>query len=147
MNLFDNESLEYLLGQVIRMHHYRTLELLNQFNLYPGQPRILFMLIRQDGRTQKEIADASGVKAATITVTLRRMEKAGLIERRPDSADLRATRVFITPKGVEFAQKAHTISDQLSEACFTGFNDAEKALMRRFLIQMRDNLKQNCAQK
>ncbi len=147
MNSLESESLEFLLSQMIRMHHNRTQELLNQFNLYPGQPRILFMLIHRDGRTQKEFADASGVKAATITVTLRRMEKAGLIERRPDPNDLRATRVFITPKGVQTAKKARTTIDQLSEACFTGFNDTDKALMRRFLLQMRDNLNRNCSPK
>lgn len=140
-NNHNEESLDHLLGQVIRAHHSRTHALLQKLNVYPGQPHILLMLRKQNGRTQKEFSNQIGIQAATVTVMLKRMEKAGLIERRPDPADLRASRVFLTAKGAVLAEKVKAIIHGFNEKCFDGFSDTEKEQLRRFLTIIRDNLK------
>jgi DNA-binding MarR family transcriptional regulator len=79
------------------------------------------------------------VKPATITVTLRRMEKSGLLERKSDTKDLRKSKVYITEKGKELHSKVEDITKSIEKDCFIGFTQEEKILLRRFLIQMRDN--------
>ncbi len=42
----------------------------------------------------KELADKRKVKASTTTVMIKRMEKAGLVERKQDEKDQRVSRIF-----------------------------------------------------
>ncbi len=56
-------------------------------------------LAKEDGRTQLELVNATGLKAPTVSVTLQKMEKEGYITRNRDQNDLRATRVFLSDKG------------------------------------------------
>ncbi|PKM81188.1 MAG: MarR family transcriptional regulator [Firmicutes bacterium HGW-Firmicutes-14] len=140
MNFYDNESLEFLFAQVMRLHHHRTQKLLGELGIYPGQPPILFMLWKKDGRSQKEFAEMLGLKPATITVMLKRMEKAGWVERKPDPEDLRVSRVFLTERAEKFRPKVKQVLNTIYEESFEGFTQEEKVLMKRFLICMRNNL-------
>ncbi len=146
MNFSDSESLEFLLAQVIRLHHHRTQILLGELGIYPGQPPILFMLWKKDGRSQKEFAERLGLKPATITVMLKRMERAGWVERRSDSEDLRVSRVYLTEQAKKIRPKVEQVLNTIYEECFEGFTDQEKVLLRRFLIHMRNNLCQDSRQ-
>lgn len=143
MSLFDTESLESMFTQVIRLHHYRTQMLLGVLGIYPGQPPILFKLWEKDGRSQKELAGVSGLKPATITVMLNRMEKAGWLERRGDPEDLRVSRVYLTEQAKSIRPQVEQILKTIYKECFDGFTDQEKALLQQFLIKMRNNLCQN----
>lgn len=140
MNIPNTDSLDFLLAQVIRLHHARAHNLFGKLGLYRGQPPILFMLWKKDGRTQKEIAEKLQLKPATITDTLQRMEKSGLLERRPDPEDLRVSRVYLTEKGIKLQSEVEKVLQTLEGECFEGFTMEEKVLLRRFFIQMRDNL-------
>lgn len=134
------DSLGFLLAEIIRLHHARTFNLFAQLGLYRGQPPILFVLWKEGGKTQKEIADALRLKPSTITVTLKRMEKAGLLERRSDPQDLRISRVYLTEKGYNLQMEVEKALKAFDDECFKGFTLEEKVLLRRFFIQIRDNL-------
>lgn len=136
----DVDSLGFLLAEIIRLHHARTFNLFAQLGLYRGQPPILFVLWKEDGKTQKEIADELRLKPSTITVTLKRMEKAGLLERRSDPQDLRITRVYLTEKGYNLQKEVEKALKTFEDDCFKGFTLEERVLLRRFFIQIRDNL-------
>lgn len=142
MKIANSDSLDFLLGQVIRLHRARVHKLFGKLGLYRGQPPILFILWEEDGRTQKEIADRLHLKPATITDGLKRMEKVGLIERRPDPEDRRVTRVYLTDKGRELQAQVEEKLRVLNEEAFRGFTQNEKVLLRRFLLQIKDNLLQ-----
>lgn len=144
MDFFETDSMNFVLGQLIRVYHCRTHMLLGKLGLYPGQPPILFMLWKKDGCSQKELAEKLHVKPATITVMLRRMEKAGLLERREDSQDLRVSRVYLAQKGKEILQQLEEVLKVVEKECYKGFTDEERILLRRFLIQMRENLINSC---
>lgn len=70
------------------------------------------------------------------------MEKVGLIERRPDPEDRRVTRVYLTDKGRELQAQVEEKLRVLNEEAFRGFTQNEKVLLRRFLLQIKDNLLQ-----
>ena len=67
--------------------------------LYRGQPPILGLLYQHDGMSQKEMAGALNLSPATMTVTLKRMEKAGLVRREMDEHDQRILRVHLSEQG------------------------------------------------
>jgi len=137
----EEESLHLLLWQVIRQHFIRHHYLLSKIGLHKGQPPILGMLWEKDGLTQKEIAEKLRLKPSTVTAVLKRMEKAGLLKREPDPKDMRISRVYLTKKGRDLKKDVEKIMKMLEEECFDGFTLEEKVLLRRFFIQIRDNLK------
>ena len=58
-------------------------------------------LAKRDNVTQLDLVRATHLKPPTISVTLQKMEQDGIVVRRPDENDLRATRVSLTEKGRE----------------------------------------------
>lgn len=134
------KDLDFLLTQIIRLHHARAHRLFGKLGLYRGQPPILFILWQKDGRTQKEIAERLQLKPATITDGLKRMERAGLLERRPDPGDRRVSRVYLTDRGKEMQARVEENLMVLNEESFRGFTLEEKVLLRRFFMQIKDNL-------
>ena len=63
-----------------------------------SQWRVVGALVMQPGLTQKEIADKVGIEGATLVPILDRMEKEGLLKRKPDSSDRRVNRIYLTQK-------------------------------------------------
>src|SRR3954464_9485271 len=81
----------------------------------PDQFSILRWLSEGDtaGLTQREITDLMASDPNTITSTLSRMEKAGLLAREPHEKDRRANRVKLLPEGRRTFQAARQIALQL----------------------------------
>lgn len=100
----------------------------------------MFELWHEDGQVQKDLAKKVHLSKPTVNVTLSRLEKAGLIERRRDDKDQRITRVYLTEKGAGLHSKVKEILRQVEEECFEGFALEEKLLLRRFLLHVIDNL-------
>lgn len=140
MNCHDTDSLYYAFSRVIKLHYHRIHELLDEIGIYPGQPPLLMALGHNNGQTQRELADKLKIKPATITVMVNRMEKSGLVERRQDPEDQRKSRVYLTDKGKEIGLKVRDTLNTINDEVFTNFTEEEKVLLRRFFLQMIDNL-------
>lgn len=140
MDCHDPESLHQVFMQVVRSHFHRTFFLLEKVGIYPGQPHMLFALNTKDGQRQKDLAKQLNINPATITVMLRRMEKAGLLERHKDPSDQRVVRVYLTVIGRDVCRQVEKIIEGIDEESFRGFTPEEKMLLRRLLLQMQENL-------
>ena len=140
MDIINKDSLYYLFLEINRLHYYRSHVLLEEIGVYHGQPPMLFVLSKHDGLSQKELADILGVKASTITVMLKRMEKANLVIRKQDSHDQRVSRVYITEKGLKLCKKASQVMSTIENECFGNFTTEESVILRRLFLQMKDNL-------
>lgn len=140
MEIFDKDSLYFLFLEIIRLHYHRTHTLLDKIGIYPGQPPLLFILNKNDGLSQKEIADKLRIKPSTITVMLKRMENGNLVYRKQDSEDQRISRVYLTEQGKSLCEKSKEITNSLQDECFGNFTAEEKVILRRLLMQIRDNL-------
>ena len=114
--------------------------LLQSEKIHPGQSPILRLLMEKDGRSQCELAGETGVSRASLGVSLRRMEKAGLITRCPDEKDGRYNMVFLTEKGREKACRVEAMLNRLAEAKLKGFTEAETAQLLSFFERIRTNL-------
>lgn len=138
--IFDDDSLNALLMQIMRYHHSRAFTVLSKKGLHRGQAPILVLLWKKEGRTQGEIADILHIKPATVSDCLQRLEKSGYLTRKPDPFDLRISRVFLTDQGREIQAEVEKALLSLEQDCFQNFTPEESMLLRRFLIQIRDNL-------
>jgi len=136
----ETQTLDFLLAQVSRLHHYRAHELLDGLGLYRGQPPLLYTLWEQDGQTHGELAEKLQITPATITRMIQRMEKSGFVLRKPDADDQRVSRVYLTEAGRAVREQLQAVWDRMEIESFAGFNPDEQIVLRRFLIHIRDNL-------
>jgi len=74
-------------------------------NITPEQWAVLNILWKEDGRTQKEIAEKVFKDASNLTRMLDLLEKEDLIERRRHENDRRSYRIFLTKKGKDIKKK------------------------------------------
>lgn len=140
MEIINKDSLYYLFLELQRLHYHRSHVLLDEIGVYHGQPHMLFALSNKDGLSQKELADRLNIKASTITVMLKRMEKANLVMRKQDTKDQRVSRVYITEEGREVCQKAIDVMRKMEEECFGNFTEEERTILKRLFMDMKNNL-------
>lgn len=74
---------------------------------------ILRALYSQDGQHASELARAVGRAATSFTPILDKLQHKDLIERRPDPADRRAVRIFLTSKATKSRQQVLATADQI----------------------------------
>ena len=134
------ETTGYALAHAGRHHRQRAGELLNEIGLHVGQEMMMLVLWECDGVTQTELAEALMIQPATVTVSLRHLERAGFVERKIDLEDQRISRVFVTEKGCELKEAVHEKWSQLEEETFYGLSIEECLLLRRLLMQINQNL-------
>ena len=134
------ESLDSLFAQICRLKHARIHTLLEALGLYRGQPSVLQALWEHEGLMHTELARHLQVQPATITRMLQRMEKAGFVERRPDQEDERISRVYLTEAGRAVQAGVQGVWHTLEQEAFAEFGGEERALLRQFLLQIRENL-------
>ena len=108
--------------------------------LHPGQPRLLQFIWDHPGCTQKEAADELDVTPASAAASLKRLEKAGFVLRRPDERDNRRNQLFITDLGIAQMQENQRRFAQLDERMFQGMDESEVEAFRRACEKMFDNL-------
>lgn len=134
------ESLDSLFAQICKLKHARIHTLLEGLGLYRGQPPVLQALWEQEGLMHTELARRLRVQPATITKMLKRMEKAGFVERRPDPADHRVSRVYLTEAGQAVRADVQQVWHRLEEEAFAGLSSEERTTLRRFFLHIRENL-------
>lgn len=126
--------------RVTLLHRYRISTALSGLNIYRGQPEILEYLADHGDCSQRELADFLGVSPASIATSLKRMSKAGFIERTPDEADRRVNRLRLTAKGEDIRKAGRAECNKVDETVFKGFSDEEIAAFSDMLARISENL-------
>lgn len=122
---FDTTDISELDRSIRILHRRKVSGLLKTIGLYDGQPRLLFHLSEKGGCNQKELSDYLNVSCATITVSLKRMEKCGIVEKRPDESDLRNNLITLTDKGNDLVNKCREMFNEVNVKMYDGLNQDE----------------------
>jgi DNA-binding MarR family transcriptional regulator len=96
---------------------------------------VLIPLLEEDGLRMGEIARRARLSKQTMTTMVRLCERDGLVERRPDPDDGRATLVHLTAKARRFQPAAERVLASLER-------DASGTLGERRLAELRRSLKE-----
>jgi MarR family transcriptional regulator, organic hydroperoxide resistance regulator len=134
------KTLDFLLANICHLHHSRARQLFKAIGLHRGQPLVLLALWEREGLTQTELAERLEITPATVTKMLQRMEKAGFIQRKPDAGDQRVSRVHLAPAGRAVRRDVESVWKTMQAETFANFTLPEQALLRRFLLQILENL-------
>jgi DNA-binding MarR family transcriptional regulator len=110
------------LGFLLAKASQRWNELLQEAFAREGFPEVrasygsvLLPLFEEDGLRMGEVASRARLSKQTMTTMVRLAERDGLVERRSDQADRRATRVHLTAKGLRFKPVAERVLADLDE--------------------------------
>jgi DNA-binding MarR family transcriptional regulator len=93
-----DRSFGFLVNDVARLFGRRFDQNGRRLGLTRAQCRTLGYLTRNEGINQAGLADLLEIRPMTLVRQIDRMEEAGWIERRPDPADRRARRLYLTAK-------------------------------------------------
>lgn len=104
----------------------------------PAQAGLLFSLGKQDGVLMGEAGAALDLGPAGISGLVDRTAAVKLVERRADSEDGRALRVWLTPKGRAALMQAKSSAADINAALTEGFTSAEIDIVARWLTSIRD---------
>ena len=133
------ENLGFLLAKASQ----RWNELLQEAFAREGFPEVrasygsvLLPLFEEDGLRIGEIARRARLSKQTMTTMVRLAERDGLVERRTDEHDRRATRVHLTPKGHRFKPVAERVLAELDDLARDALGDRALAATGAALAQL-----------
>ena len=101
---------------------------------------ILLSVKVKDFDTQGELARAIGIEGPTLTHHLDAMEHDGLVIRRRDPDNRRATRVELTPAGDELFERLREEATRFDEQLRAGISTADLERVRWSLTRMAENV-------
>lgn len=133
-------TLSKLLHDLEWERHLTVHRALRDGEVYFGQPPILDVLADRGVCTQNELAKTLNVSPASVAVSLRRMQKSGLIEKEADAEDLRRNFVRLTEKGKAQRDYIHQCFEEIDRKLYAGFTDAELETLQSMLARLCGNL-------
>jgi DNA-binding MarR family transcriptional regulator len=94
----------------------------------PSYGSLLLPLFEEDGLRMGELGRRARLSKQTVTTMVRLIERDGLVERRPDPADARATRIHLTARAKRFRPVAESVLAELEE--LVSPTEAVKTMLR-----------------
>lgn len=132
-----------LASEVARLYSAELQRQLAPLGLTSAQFLVLSEIGGRDGLTQRDLTERLGVEQATMANTLNRMQRDGLIERRPHPEDGRAQIVMATAPARELVTAAGTIAKQVNDQVLAALPSAERELFLSMLMRMVTGLRDN----
>ncbi|MBP7349372.1 MAG: MarR family transcriptional regulator [Butyrivibrio sp.] len=123
------------------IHFYQCAHKIHHAQKYPGQGRILTLLLENGMMTQRELITITGRRSATLSEQLENMEHTGYITRKRNEQDKRNVDVTLTKSGIAAAEDAVKFREALSHDLFDEFSEEDKKqfdlLLERMLHKLR----------
>ena len=103
---------------------------------------VLRILISVDGLKASEVADRAWSSPGTLTSVVNTLVRDGFVERRPDEADRRVVRLYITDAGRAVITYYVSQASARWRKAFDFVDSDDEAVVRRFFTQMINHLSQ-----
>jgi len=127
------DSLGYLVNRVARVMAQQLADELRPSGIGIGQWAVLLFLWAGDGVTQAKLARLVAIEPPTVVRTIDRMVRDGLVERRPDPADGRVSRIHLTPKARSLRDELVPKAIGINERNLARLTADEAGTLRRLL--------------
>jgi DNA-binding MarR family transcriptional regulator len=103
-----------------------------------------FLVLATSGRgepsSQVALAQHLGVNRTVMTYLLDDLERADLVERRPDPTDRRARRVVITERGRTLLRALQERLDRAEDEVLRALDEEERASLRSLMLRLATSL-------
>ena len=115
-------------------------QVVSEEGLFAGQHHIIMMLERVGCATVSQIAEEMRTTSATASVSIKRLEKAGFVEKLPDESDARITKIYLTGKALAVTQRIKSKMDEAEESLTQGLTQEEKYQLSDLLDKVVNNI-------
>lgn len=143
MTFEKDSSAGYLANHMARLFAAGLQRRIKPLGLAPGQFPALLALWAREGQTQKDLVRTLDIEQATLANTLSRMERDGLIERRPSAEDGRVQKIFLTDRTRSLRDEAVEAAMAQNEIALEGFSDTETAQFLSFMKRAITSMQQD----
>ena len=126
--------------EMLRRRFIRTYFIELVLTVGQGQPRILKELREHGAMNQKELSDACLVEVTTMSRTIDRLEKMGLVKRESNPACRRSWTIALTEEGCEMADKVIEIFEMTDGIMKSGMSEDELEILSAGLEKVKSNL-------
>lgn len=130
-----------------QMHKRMLNKKLDGVGLHGAQHRLLMTLACGRFSSQVELAKKLEVSPATVAVTLKSMEKAGLISKKTRRDDNRVNFVELTEEGKRIVEESGEFFDTLDREMCRGFSAEEREQLCHYLDRIYENMQQMAKKK
>lgn len=103
---------------------------------------VLFRLRQQEGLSQVDLAEVLELQPISLVRLLDRLVEQALLERRPDPADRRANRLYLTKKGRQLVDDLDSLRDAIAADVLRGVPDNVLQATLDTLIGIKTRVKQ-----
>jgi DNA-binding MarR family transcriptional regulator len=134
----DEESLAEAFWAVARRLRHLSRQTLEPWEINPGHSRALGVLMRHGVMRLSALADHLHIAARSTTEVVDGLQERGLVERRPDPEDRRATLVALTEEGTRVVTAIRAARHAEADRLFGGLGPDDRAQLTRILRTLRD---------
>jgi MarR family transcriptional regulator, organic hydroperoxide resistance regulator len=134
------ERVAALFGQIMRLQRRASPRDWMELDLSMAQMKAMFVLHHDGPAKVSDLAEALGVSAPSMTGTLERLVRHGLIERRDDPSDRRLVIIALTPAGQALVERLHQGRRQRLLAALARLDASTVDDLERGLLALRESL-------
>jgi DNA-binding MarR family transcriptional regulator len=134
----EDETLADAFWGVARRLRHRSSETLEPWDISPSHSRALGVLVRHGLMRLSELSEHLHIAARSTTEVVDALEQRGLVERRPDPDDRRATLVAVTAEGTRTNHAIRQARTAEAERLFGSLSETDRAQLARILRKLRD---------
>ncbi|MGA2314244.1 MAG: MarR family transcriptional regulator [Xanthobacteraceae bacterium] len=136
-----NREFAFILNDVARLLRTYADHRAAQFGITRAQWVVLVRVQRSEGLNQSELAEILDLQPITLTRLLDKLCDSGLIERRPDPADRRAKRLFLTAAARPLLERLAVLGEETMANTLAGVESEGVEQMVSKLAIVKDNLR------
>ncbi|MFD9408212.1 MarR family winged helix-turn-helix transcriptional regulator [Streptomyces sp. NPDC059989] len=133
-------EMTHAIFRVARLHRMLAGQLLRRVGLHPGQELVMMQLWDLGPQRQADLVRLLGSDAATMTRTIKRLENAGFVRRRPSETDKRATIIEPTAASLALRKDVEQIWAELEDSVASRLGADEQDAAIQVLARIEDSL-------
>jgi len=136
-------AVTYLITYAQKLLHRSLGDRLQNHGITVAQWAVLVVLWETDGLAQKELSERVAVETPTLSRTLDRMERDGLVKRERNVQDRRQVHVNLTEHGAALWRDLVPEAEANLERALDGFDENEEAVLRGLLKRVIGNMSES----
>lgn len=130
------DCVSFVAGKAYQQINQEAKRRLGGYGVTPAQYAVLKVLWERDGQSATDIGERLVLDRATMTGLTDRLSNGGLIERRPDGADRRVNRLFLTEAGRALEIPLDREMDEMNEAFASRLGAKDDRTLRKLLARL-----------
>jgi DNA-binding MarR family transcriptional regulator len=127
------------MGATVRTLRARLDRELRAEGLRLGQYQVLSILWEEDGLTPRELSNRLSVEMPTVTRTVQRMVRDGLVRREDHPSDARSVYIRLTDKGNALRPMIRRLLERETARALQGFTEDDQLVFVRYLERILNN--------